>query len=55
LVVKAPELLISERASIGTKTFSVGVQGVINFVQQTPDRVRTNSQTQVGQFRADIA
>jgi hypothetical protein len=55
LVVKQAELLVTEGAGIGGKTFSVGVQGVIDFVQQAPDRVRTNPQPQAGQFLAQIA
>src|SRR6185369_13795545 len=55
LVVEEAELLIAEGTRRSTKAFTVGVQRVTHFVQQTSDRVRTNSQTQLSQLRTDVA
>jgi len=55
LVVEEAELLIAEGTRRRTKAFAVGVQRVTRFVQQTPDRVRTNAQTQLRQLRTDVA
>src|SRR5437899_3746714 len=55
LVVEEAELLIAQRTGLGTKAFAVRVQSVAHFVQQTPDRVRTNAQTKLTQLRTDVA
>ncbi len=47
LVVEQVELPVAERTGIGRETLAVGVQGIIHFVQQTPDRVGTNLQPQL--------
>src|SRR5437870_7579127 len=47
------QLLVSVGTAVGAKTLAVGVEGVVQFPQQTADRVRTDPQAQLGQLPTD--
>lgn len=53
LIAEHSKLLIPQGTMVGTKAFTVGVEGVINFLQQTPDGIGTDPQPQLGQLRTD--
>ena len=47
------ELAVPLRAKRARETFAIGVEAVMQLPEQTSDRVRTDSQVQLGQFPAD--
>jgi hypothetical protein len=53
LVIEYSELLLTQGTMVGTKAFTVSVEGVVHFLQQTPDGIGTDPQPQLGQLRTD--